>query len=111
MPSIKEQIIIEIKSHIQNNGGKYSDWYIGICTDIGYKLLVESKSKHLFIARQAYSAYVAAEVRDYFVDTLRTGGCAETDNGEADIIYAYRKLAGPIEDISQSNDMTGEVIK
>lgn len=111
MPSIKEQIVNEIKAHIQNNGEKYGDWYVGVCSSVRYKLLVEVKAKSLFIARQAFSSYVATEVQDYFVDTLGTDGGTGADNSDADIIYAYKKSADAKEQTSPANDTSSGIIK
>jgi hypothetical protein len=111
LPSIKKQIVNEIKAHIQNNGGEYRDWHVGICSSICYQRLVEAKAKHLFIARQAYSLYVAAEVQDYFVNTLGTEGGIEADDSNTDIIYAYKKSADAIEQTFPANDTSSEIIK
>ena len=111
MPSTKQQILNEIKTHIQNNGGEYSDWHIGICSNIRHKLSGQDKAKHLFIARQAYSSYVAAEVQDHFMSRFGTDGSVGTDNDTADIIYAYKKSAEAIEQTSPANDMRSEINK
>lgn len=111
MPSTKEQILNEIKTHIQNSGGEYSDWHVGVCSNIHHKLSGQDKAKHLLISRQAYSSYVAAEVLDYFVNKLGTDGSIGTDNDTADIIYAYRKSADAIEQTSPANDTSGGIIK
>jgi hypothetical protein len=91
VPGTKQQILNEIKTHIQSNGGEYSDWHVGVCSNIHYKLSGQDKAKHLFIARQAYSSYVAAEVQDYFMNRLGTDGSVGIDNDNADIIYVFRK--------------------
>ena len=97
MPSMKQQIVDEIKEHIQNSGGEYSDWYVGVCSTVRYQLLVEAKSKHLFIARQAYSPYVAAAVQDYCKKRLKTDCSVGIEGDNANIIYAYRKSPEAIE--------------
>lgn len=112
MPSTKEQILNEIKTHIQSNGGEYSDWHVGVCSNIRHKLSGQDKAKHLFISKQAYSSYVAAEVLDHFVNKLGTAdGSIGADNDTADIIYAYRKSADAIEQTSPANDTSGGIIK
>jgi len=111
VPSIKEQIVNDIKAHIQSNGGEYNNWHVGVCSNIHYQTLVEAKARHQFIARQAYSAYVAAEVQDYFVTTIGTDGgtCAEGTN--ADIIYAYKKSTDISERNFPSKDTSSENVK
>lgn len=111
MPSTKQQILNDIKTHIQSNGGEYSDWHVGICSNIRHKLSGQDKAKHLFVARQAYSSYVAAEVLDYFVNKFGTDGSIGADNNTADIIYAYRKSADAIEQTSPANDTSVGIIK
>lgn len=112
MPSTKQQILNEINTYIQSNGGEYSAWHVGVCTNIRDNLSGQTKTKEgLLISRQAYSSYVAAEVLDYFVNTLGTDGSIGADNDTADIIYAYRKLADAIEQTSPANDTSGGIIK
>jgi hypothetical protein len=48
----------------------------------------------LFICRQAYSSYVAIEVRDYFVKKLKTDGDTDGRDDAAESVYAYRKTMG-----------------
>jgi hypothetical protein len=111
VPSTKQQILNEIKVHIQSNGGEYSDWHVGVCSNIRHKLLGQDKAKHLFIARQAYSSYVATEVQDYFINRLGTNGSVSGDTCTGDIVYAYRKSAKAIEQTSPANDMRSEINK
>ena len=112
MPIIKQEIIDEIKSHIQRHGGEYSAWHVGVCTNIRDKLSGQTKAKEgLLISRQAYSSYVAAEVLDYFVNKLGTDGSIGADNDTADIIYAYRKSADAIEQTFPANDTSGRIIR
>jgi hypothetical protein len=111
MPSTKQQILNEIKTHIQNNGGEYSDWHIGVCSNIRHNLSSQAKAKHLFISRQAFSSYVASEVQDYFINILGTGGSVGTNNSTADIIYVYRRSGEAIEQTSPANDTWGEINK
>jgi len=112
VPSTKQQILNEINTHIQSNGGEYSDWHVGVCTSIRDNLSGQAKAKEgLLISRQAYSSYVAAEVLDYFVDKLGTDGSIGDDNDTADIIYAYRKSVDAIEQTSPVNDTSGRIIK
>ena len=111
MPSTKQQILNEIKTHIQSNGGEYNDWHVGVCSNIRHKLLDQEKAKHLFISRQAFSSYVATEVQDYFINRLGTNGGIDADTGNADIVYAYRKSVDANEETSPANDMRSEINK
>ncbi len=107
MPSTKQQILNEIKTHIRNNGGEYRDWHVDICSIAYLELLSQAKAKHLFISRQAFSSYVAAEVQDYF-SRVGTNGNIGTDTGNSDIVYVYRKSVIAKEETSQANDVSSE---
>ncbi len=88
----KQEIIEEIKTHIQGNGGPYRSWYVGITKSARDALLDRHKAEgDLFICRQAYSSYVAIEVRGYFVEKLRTDGDTDGRDDTAETVYAYRK--------------------
>ena len=111
MPSTKQQILNKIKTHIQSNGGEYSDWHVGVCSSIRHELSGQDKAKHLFISRQAYSSYVAAEVQDYFINRLGTNGSIGGDTCTGDVVYAYKKSVKAIEQTSPANDMWSEIEK
>jgi hypothetical protein len=90
--SSKQEVIDDIKSHIQRHGGKYSAWYVSIGRSAGVNLLSQRGAKGaLFIYRQAYSSYVAVEVCNYFVHTLGTKGGNDREDELADTVYAYRR--------------------
>ncbi len=68
---------------------------MGITKSDQEKLLDRHKARgNLFISRQAYSSYVAIEVRDYFVEKLRTDGDTACRDDTIDTVYAYRKTMG-----------------
>jgi len=41
MTNTKESIKVDIKAYIQNNGGAYSDWYVGIASDPKERLFTD----------------------------------------------------------------------
>ncbi|GIW62200.1 MAG: hypothetical protein KatS3mg090_0026 [Patescibacteria group bacterium] len=41
MAKTKQEIISEIKSHMAQCGGSYSDWYVGIATDPRERLFID----------------------------------------------------------------------
>jgi hypothetical protein len=85
----------EIKTHIARNGGQYKKWYVGIAKSARDLLLDRHKTKgDLYIYRQAYSSYIAAEVQDHFVDTYGTDGNIDSRDSAGDTIYVYRKTTG-----------------
>jgi hypothetical protein len=68
---------------------------VGITNNVQDALLDRHKAEgDLFICRQAYSSYVAIEVRNYFVEKLRTDSDAASRDDGGDTIYAYKKIMG-----------------
>lgn len=94
MPKSKQEIIDDIKSHMQKRGGEYSDWYVGISKDAKDRLFnghsVKEK-KDVWIYRKAGSPQTAREVEDYFVNTLDTDGGTGGGDETSDMVYAYKK--------------------
>lgn len=89
----KEQIKQDIIDFICQEGGAYSDWYVGISEDPERRLFIEHnvRKENGYIARLAYSSEVARQVEDYFVNIIGTDG--ETGGGGVDAngVYAYKK--------------------
>lgn len=94
MSKTKQEIIDDIKSHIQKRGGAYSDWYVGISKDAKDRLLnghgVKEK-KDVWIYRKATSSQIARELEDLFVNTLGTAGGGGGGDETSDMVYAYKK--------------------
>ena len=94
MAKSKQEIIDDIKSHMQERGGKYSDWYVGISKDARDRLFnghgVKEK-KDVWIYSKASSSQTAREIEDYFVNTLGTDGGAGGGDETSDMVYAYKK--------------------
>lgn len=89
----KQTITNEIKNHISEGGGAYSDWYVGISKNPRERLFQDhnvDEKKDAWIIRQAESESIAREIEDYFVNTLKTDG--ERGGGDnPDSVYAYKK--------------------
>ena len=93
MAKSKQQILADIKAHIAECGGSYSDWYVGITEDAKERVFeghgVE-KGKDPYIWRTATSSEVVREIEKYFLDIGCDGGGGGGDD-DADIVYAYKK--------------------
>jgi len=95
MASDKETIISDIKSHVANNGGSYSQWYVGIATDPKQRLFNDHAVKEkgdAWIYRRCASSDVARTVEKYFLAQGIKGGPGGGDDN-SDYVYAY-KIAG-----------------
>lgn len=91
----KEQIIEDIRAHMQKRGGAYGDWFVGIGVRGREQLFqdhgVREKGDR-WILRRADSPRVAHDVLDYFVNILATDTAEEDPaGGAARVVYAYRK--------------------
>lgn len=93
MSHTAQQIINDINTYMKQQGGKNSDWYVGIATDARQRLFVDhsvSETSDSWIYRQATSSEVARSVEKAYLDAGCTGGPGGGDGG-TDFVYAYRK--------------------
>jgi hypothetical protein len=93
MARSKQQIIDDIKAHIQKRGGSFGAWYVSTTKDARTRLFGEHHVKQKgdrWIRRKAGSSETAREVAEHLVRTLATDGKADGD-ASADMVYAYRK--------------------
>lgn len=92
----KQEIIDEIKTHVQRCGGNYSAWYVGISKDAKDRLFnghnIREK-KDTWIFRTASSSQVSRDIEEYFVNTLGTDGGTGGGDNTSNIVYAYKKAA------------------
>jgi hypothetical protein len=94
MPKSKQEIIDDIKSHMQKRRGDYSDWYVGISKAAKDRLLnghSVKENKDVWIYRKASSSKTAREIEDYFVNTLDTDGDTGGGDDTSNMVYAYKK--------------------
>ena len=89
----KQTIILEIKNHIADRGGSYSEWYVGIATDPETRLFNDhnvNRDTDKWIYKKADSEQMARDVEVYFLNQLKTDG--GTGGGNIpNFVYAYRK--------------------
>lgn len=93
MPSTKHEIIDDINNHIQRHGGKYSDWCVGVTTILNEWLYLRKAEQNNLILKRACTAYVAAQVQEYFVKTFGVSCGIVIDDDSANVVYAYKNLA------------------
>ena len=94
MPKDKQEIIDDIKLHMQKRGGEYSDWYVGVSKNAKGRLFDDhsvKEKKDVWIYRKTSSSQTAREVKDYFVNTLRTDGGTGGGDDSSVMVYAYKK--------------------
>jgi len=100
MAKSKETIKWEIKEYIQNGGGSYSNWYVGIASDPRQRLFndhnIEEKSGY-WIFRECESSNVAREIEEYFINTLGTDGSPGGGDYFTKYVYAYKKTSSTTE--------------
>lgn len=97
MPKSKTEIIEEIKTYIQNWGGQYSDWYVGIASDPRQRLFtdhnVREKGGDGWIFRECENADIAREIERYFIDVLGASGGEGGGDNTSRYVYAYKKTS------------------
>lgn len=87
-------IISEIGNHIQNNGGIFQHWYIGITSNPRERLFVGHKvveNGDAWIYREAMNSNEARMVEKFFLDKLVTGGGSGGGDYTSLFVYAYKK--------------------
>lgn len=92
MASDKQTTISDIKSYVANNGGYYSEWYIGIAADPRQRLFDDhavNEKGSAWIYRGCVNSAVAREAEDYFFGLGMKGGPGGGDYSSKSV-YAYR---------------------
>ena len=96
MAKTKQEIISEIKFHIVQCGGNYSDWYVGIATDPKGRLFNDhavDEKNGAWIYREAENSSSARDTEYYFVNTLKTDGGTGGGDYSSRYVYAYKKTS------------------
>ena len=95
MPKDEQTIVNEFNAHIQKQGGRPADWYVGITQDVAQRLFVNHKvprKDHWFIHREALTSEAARAVEKAFLDWGCDGGTGGGDE-DARFVYAYLKTS------------------
>lgn len=87
-------IISEIGSYIQNNGGIFQEWYVGIASDPRERLFVGHKvveNEDAWIYREAMNSNEARIIEKFFLNKLVTGGGSGGGDYNTRFVYTYKK--------------------
>lgn len=90
----KEEIIREISTYMEEQGGFPNDWYVGIAEDAREALFNNhhvdwERGRWLF--QPADSSCEAKGIEEHFLIIVGTDGGNSDGNGAARQVYAYRK--------------------
>lgn len=94
-----QQAKAEIDAHIQQNGGVYSDWYVGIAAYPRSRLFDDhnvSEQNGKYIARDCGTESAARLVEKYFLLKGCQGG-GGGGNANTTYAYAYKITASTVE--------------
>jgi len=94
MAKTKSEIKQEIKDYIDQNGGSYKSWYVGIAKDPKDRLFNEHsvrKDEDCWIFRTAVDSDTARDIEKYFVNDLGMDGGTGGGDEDAKSDYAYKK--------------------
>jgi len=95
----QKKIINEIETYIQEGGGEYEDWYVGLTDDpfgpITEALLLQKVQSERLLYIETSSPQIAQAVADYFVSLCGTDGNISTNeiNRACRSLYVYKKAA------------------
>ena len=95
---VNHTIVNEIKSHANQEGSGYSNWYCGIASDPDQRLfndhnVPKGKGKAWWIKKEAENEQNARDTEEYL---LRLGFDGDTGGGDYNTVYvyAYKKIVG-----------------
>ena len=89
------EMVAEISSHVKTSNFPYSQWYVGITSDIENRLHGDHgvpKEDHWFIEKPADSNKIAREVERYYLKLGMDGGTGGGDSSSKDV-YVYHKTS------------------
>jgi hypothetical protein len=85
-------IIAKIKLYIEQCGGDYRNWYVGITSDLEERLFEGHKIREndLHTSEKASNSDVARAVENHFINKLKTQGGPGGGDATAKFVYAYK---------------------
>ena len=93
----KQEIYDAIVLYLFNNGGVFSDWFVGVTADPENRLFNEhkvNKEKGLWIYRKASCLKDALIVKEALVTSQKINAVSSTTNRSSVYVYAYKKKNG-----------------
>jgi hypothetical protein len=98
MANSKQIIISNFLYHINSWGGEYSDWIVGITSDVKEDLFIGHNitNETGWIWDECENGSIAYEIKDYFI---KLGAISSSDGNdiESNFIYVYKKSANTTE--------------
>jgi len=94
MAATKQQVIADIRAYIEQRGGAYRGWYVGIASDPRARLFRDhgvDEKDDMWIYRECESSVLAREVEELFVKVLGTDGGLGGGDASTRCVYAYLK--------------------
>jgi len=85
------KIIAEIESFIVDNGGIFSDWYVGITANVKWRLHGYHNVKDTSVFVKAPSIEFAHIIQRYFIESRKTDGDISNGDDGSFCVYAYKK--------------------
>ena len=89
-----QQIIKDMDQHIQQGGGSYEKWYVGVTNEPKGQLFEEHgihQRGDSWIYKRAFTGSSARSVGAHFIKTLGTDGRTRGSGGRSIYVYAYKK--------------------
>ncbi len=96
MPSNREEIITDIKTHIARFGGGFGEWCVGTARDPRSPFFESHRVAEMndgLTYREAFTAGSAEAARDYLVNECGLGLDLEDAPVPGRFVFAYRKTA------------------
>jgi len=88
------ETIDNIRTYIEERGGKYSDWYVGDCQEVQEIILkIYQANSRCWTYCETPSPQVAKEVLDYCIKRLGIAGDVNIHDTDTlcRVVYIYRK--------------------
>ena len=93
MAKTRAEIIAEIEDHIEDRGGPFGKWYVGIAADAQDRLFNDhsvKKEGDVWKFCRAASSAEARKIEKYFIDTKGTQGGPGGGDESLVFVYAYK---------------------
>jgi len=94
MANTEDVVKNNILTYINNNGGIYTDWYVGIAQDPKRRLFVDHgvlEAGDAWIYDWCLNSDAARNIESYFVTIFKTSGDVGGGDENTTAVYAYKK--------------------
>ena len=95
-----KKIIADIKAYIEECGGNYSGWYVGITGNIDQRLFTDhnvDKYKDNWCYKETTSSDLARAIEKYFIENHATQGGPGGGDDDSVYVYAYEVTKKTVE--------------